>query len=88
VGGKKHPSSCGICHFLAKTAARLLARAPSLTVFALFRTGGAGCGDSAGNTGPAAATGRAAVVAGPAAVTWVELLATAGYWLEGRIARR
>jgi hypothetical protein len=30
-----------------------------------------------------AATGRALEVVKPAAATWVKLLATAGYWLEG-----
>jgi hypothetical protein len=33
--------------------------------------------------GPDAATGRALEVVRPAAATWVKLLATAGYWLEG-----
>ncbi len=88
VGSKKHPSSCGIRCFLAKTATWLLAWVASLTVSALFCGRGAGCGDSAlAMVGSAAATGRAAVAAGPAAVTWVELLAMAGYWLEGRLAR-
>ncbi len=51
VGCEKHPSSCGIRCFLAKTAAWLLAWVASLTVFALFCGRGAGCGDSAGNGG-------------------------------------
>jgi hypothetical protein len=42
-GGERHPSSCGICLFLARTAARLLDRVASLTVFARLRGGGAGC---------------------------------------------
>ncbi len=41
----------GICSFLAKTAARLLDRVTSLSVFAHFRGGGAGCGDGVGNGG-------------------------------------
>ncbi len=47
-GGEKQPSSCGICLFLASTAARLLARVSSLKVFASFLCGGAGCGDKVG----------------------------------------
>ncbi len=51
-GGEKQPSSCGICLFLASTAARLLARVASLKVFARFLGGGAGCGDKAGGGNP------------------------------------
>ncbi len=47
-GGEKQPSSCGICCFLAITAARLLARVASLKVFARFLSGGAGCGETVG----------------------------------------
>jgi hypothetical protein len=78
VGGKRHPSSCEICLFLAKTVARVA----SLSVFARFRGGGAGCGDgtgncgiscgdSTGNEGPAAATDRATEAARPAADLWL-----------------
>jgi hypothetical protein len=49
LGGERHPSSCGICLFFARTAARLLDRVASLTVFARLRGGGAGCGDGAGD---------------------------------------
>ncbi len=49
VGGERHPLSCGICLFLAKTAARLLDQVASLTVFARLRGEGAGCGDGTGN---------------------------------------
>ncbi len=41
VGGERHLSSCGICLFLAKTAARLLDRVALLTAFARLRGGGA-----------------------------------------------
>ncbi len=51
VGCDKQPSSCGICLFLANTAARLLSRVASLYVFARFRGGGAGCGDRTGSDG-------------------------------------
>jgi hypothetical protein len=51
-GGEEQPSICGICLFLASTAARLLARVASLKVFARFLGGGAGCGDGAGGGGP------------------------------------
>jgi hypothetical protein len=51
-GGEEQPSICGICLFLASTAARLLARVASLKVFARFLGGGAGCGDRAGGGGP------------------------------------
>ncbi len=51
-GGEEQPSICGICLFLASTAARLLARVASLKVFACFLGGGAGCGDGAGGGGP------------------------------------
>ncbi len=51
VGCKRHLSSCGIFRFLAKTAAWLLDRVASLTVFARFHGGGAGCGDGASNGG-------------------------------------
>jgi hypothetical protein len=51
VGGERHPSSWGICRFLAKTAARLLDRVASLSVFACFRGGGASCGDGGGGGG-------------------------------------
>jgi hypothetical protein len=40
IGGERHPSSCGICLFFANTAARLLDRVASLTVFARLRGGG------------------------------------------------
>jgi hypothetical protein len=52
-GGEQHPSICGICLFLAKTAARLLARVAALYVLALFPGRGAGCGDtiSGGDSG-------------------------------------
>ncbi len=92
MGGERHPSSCGICLLLARTAARLLDRVASLTVFARLRGGGAGCGDGAAVAPamamPAVANCGAAEVARPAmakpaAAAWVELLATAGYWLMG-----
>jgi hypothetical protein len=51
MGGERHPSSWGICHFLAKTAARLLDRVASLSVFAPFRGGGTSCGDGGGGGG-------------------------------------
>jgi hypothetical protein len=51
---------------LAKTAAQLLARVASLTVFARFCRGGAGCGDSAGNDGVGCSD--SAKYGGPAAV--------------------
>ncbi len=51
-GGEEQPSICGICLFLASTAARLLARVASLKVFARFLGGGAGCGDRAGGGNP------------------------------------
>jgi hypothetical protein len=51
VGGDKQPSSCGICLFLANTAARLLARVASLYIFARFHGGGAGCGDRTSSDG-------------------------------------
>jgi collagen type III alpha len=41
-GGEQHPSICGICLFLDKTAIRLLARVASLSVLTLFLGGGAG----------------------------------------------
>jgi hypothetical protein len=47
-GGEQHPSICGICLFLDKTAARLLARVALLNVLTLFLGGGAGCGDTIG----------------------------------------
>ncbi len=53
VGDERHPSSCGICLFLAKTAAQLLDRVASLTVFARYRGGGALVGPSANNCGSA-----------------------------------
>jgi hypothetical protein len=40
-GGEQHPSTCGICLFLDKTAVRLLARVASLSVLTLFLGGGA-----------------------------------------------
>jgi hypothetical protein len=40
-GGEQHPSICGICLFLDKTAVRLLARVASLSVLTLFLGGGA-----------------------------------------------
>jgi hypothetical protein len=51
-GGEKHPSICGICRFLDRTAARLLARVASLKVLTLFLGGGAGCGDTIGGGDP------------------------------------
>jgi hypothetical protein len=51
MGGERHPTSWGICLFLAKTAARLLNRVASLSVFARFRGGGASCGDGGGGGG-------------------------------------
>ncbi len=51
-GGEKQPLICGICLFLASTAARLLAQVTSLKVFARFLGGGAGCGDRAGGGNP------------------------------------
>ncbi len=51
VGGERHPSSWGICRFLAKTAAQLLDRVASLSVFARFRGGGASCSDGGGGGG-------------------------------------
>ncbi len=50
-GGEQHPSICGICLFLTKTAARLLARVALLNVLTLFLGGGAGCGDTIGSGG-------------------------------------
>jgi hypothetical protein len=47
-GGEQHPSICGICLFLDKTAVRLLARVALLNVLTLFLGGGAGCGDTIG----------------------------------------
>jgi hypothetical protein len=50
--GEEHPSICGICLFLDRTAARLLARVASLKVLTLFLGGGAGCGDTIGGGDP------------------------------------
>jgi hypothetical protein len=51
-GSEKHPSICGICLFLDKTAARLLAHVASLNVWTLFLGGGAGCRDRIGGGDP------------------------------------
>jgi hypothetical protein len=78
----------GSAVFLAKTAARLVAQVASLTVFARFRRGRAGCGDSAGNDGVGCSDsakygGPAAVIVpamtGPAAVI---APAMGGGWLQ------
>jgi hypothetical protein len=51
VGGERQLSSCGICLFFARTAARLLDRIASLIVFARLHGGGAGCDDSSSSGG-------------------------------------
>jgi hypothetical protein len=51
-GGEKHPSIRGICLFLDKTAARMLACVASLKVLTLFLGGGAACGDTIGGGDP------------------------------------
>jgi hypothetical protein len=94
MSGERHPSSCEICLFLAKTAARLLDRDASLTVFARLHGGGVPAAVMAPAMAmPAVATYRATEVAKPAmvkpaAAAWVELLATAGYLLQGWLDRR
>jgi hypothetical protein len=47
-GGKKQPSSCGICLFFTMTTVQLLARVASLLVFVCFQCGWASCSNTAG----------------------------------------
>jgi hypothetical protein len=51
VGGERQPSSCGICLFFARTAARLLDLVASLIFFARLLGGGAGCDGSSSSGG-------------------------------------
>jgi hypothetical protein len=91
VGGERHPSSCGICLFLVKTAAQLLDRGASLTFFAHFRSSGASCGDGASSGGASCGDWESGCGSGAGCadvvrtVGDVELLAMAGQWLEGRL---
>jgi hypothetical protein len=49
-GGEKLSLSCGICLFLANTAAWLLAQVASLYVFAHFNGASASCGNRASSS--------------------------------------
>ncbi len=75
MGGERHPSSWGICRFLAKTAARLLERVALLSVFARYRGGGASCGDGGGGGGAGC---RSSVGCGSSSVDGVAGSAVAG----------
>jgi hypothetical protein len=75
-GGKKQPSTCGICPFLGSTEAWLLAWVALLWVLAHFCSGGADGGDRTGS-GRLAAMVTAMVLfaeTGPAGVTWPQAL--------------
>jgi hypothetical protein len=84
-GGEQHPSICGICLFLAKTAARLLARVALLNILTLFLGGGAGCGDTIGGGDPIggrdAGWDGSACVGGEVAAGVMETPALAMVWV-------